>query len=227
MVCASACSSGRPAPDARLRRGAGALVPDRKETNRYSWDRLPPVAFQPAGPLSTAISARGITDFQAAGRYLHALPYGRTADRADFRAVLREGKGTCSTKHALLAALAHEQALPVVLMLGIYAMHERNTPGVGAVLARSGLVSLPEAHCYLMYAGLRIDVTRSGADPTEPSSQFLHEEAIAPAQIGAYKVTLHRHWLQDWVSNHREVLKGLDFEDVWRIREACIAALAQ
>ena len=135
--------------------------------------------------------------------------------------------GTCSTKHALLAALAHEQALPVVLMLGIYAMHERNTPGVGAVLARSGLTSLPEAHCYLMYAGLRIDVTRAGADPAEPISQFLREEAILPAQIGAYKMTLHRQWLLDWVSHNRKVLGGLSFEDVWRIREACIAALAQ
>jgi hypothetical protein len=45
-------------------------------------------------------------------------------------------------------------------------MHEHNTPGVGEVLARYGLLSLPEAHCYLMYNGMRIDVTRSGtAEP--------------------------------------------------------------
>jgi hypothetical protein len=98
----------------------------------YSWDVLPPVSLQPAGPLSAESMARGSTDFRAAGRYVQALPYGRTADRADFRAVLRAGKGTCSTKHALLAALAHEQDLPVVLTLGIYDMHARNTPGVGA-----------------------------------------------------------------------------------------------
>jgi hypothetical protein len=192
----------------------------------YSWDLLPAVSLQPAGPLSAEIIARGITDFQAAGRYLQALPYGRTADRADFRAVLREGKGTCSTKHAFLAALAHEQALPVVLTLGVYAMHECNTPGVGAVLARYGLMSLPEAHGYLTYASMRIDVTRAGADPSEPISQFLYEEAIIPAQIGAYKMTLHRQFIQDWVSNNRETLKGLSVEDVWRIREECIAALA-
>lgn len=185
------------------------------------------VSFKPAGPLTAEIMARGITDLQAAGRYLQALPYGRTANRADVSAVLREGRGTCSTKHALLAALAHEQQLAVVLMLGIYDMHERNTPGVGAVLVRYGLTSLPEAHCYLTYAGLRIDVTRSGADPTEPIGQFLHEEAIIPAQIGAYKMTLHRQFIQDWVSNNMETLRGLGFEDVWRIREECIAALAQ
>ena len=148
-------------------------------------------------------------------------------DRADFRAVLREGKGTCSTKHALLAAIAHEQDLVVVLTLGIYDMHERNTPGVGAVLARYHLASLPEAHGYLTYEGQRIDITRSGAEPAEPITQFLYEEAIVPEQIGDFKVTLHRQFMQTWVNNNAEIGGGRSFEDVWRSREECIAALAQ
>jgi hypothetical protein len=106
-------------------------------------------------------------------------------------------------------------------------MHEHNTPGVGVVLMRYGLTSLPEAHCYLIYGGMRIDVTRSGADPREPITQFLHEEAIVPEQIGAYKVTLHRQCMQEWVGNHPETLQGRGFEDIWQIREECIAALAQ
>jgi hypothetical protein len=192
-----------------------------------SWEVLPQVALQSAGPVSTEFIARGLTDFRAAGRYLQGLPYGRTVDRADFRAVLREGKGACSTKHALLAALAYEQDLPVVLTPGLYAMHERNTPGVGVVLTRYGLASLPEAHCYLTYAGRRIDVTRSGAEPTELITQFLHEEAIVPEQIGDYKVTLHRQYMQTWVNTNAEQVRGRSFEEVWRIREECIAALAQ
>ncbi|MBI3327868.1 MAG: hypothetical protein HYZ81_14350 [Nitrospinae bacterium] len=192
-----------------------------------SWDALPPVSLKPAGPVAADLMAQGITDFREAGRYLQELPYGRTADRADFRAVLREGRGTCSTKHALLAALAQEQELAVVLTLGVYEMHERNTPGVGVVLARYGLASIPEAHCYLTYEGTRIDITRSDTDPTEPITRFLHEEAIVPEQIGDYKVMLHRQYIRDWVANHAEVVGGRSFEEVWRIREACIAALAQ
>jgi hypothetical protein len=198
-----------------------------KEKHVHSWDVLPQVALQAVGPLSAEFIARDIADFRAAGRYLHGLPYGRTVDRADFRAVLREGKGTCSTKHALLAALAHEQDLPVALTLGIYDMHERNTPGVGAVLTRHGLASLPEAHCYLTYEGRRIDVTRSGAEPTEPITRFLYEEAIVPEQIGDYKVTLHRRHMQIWVNDNAERVGGRSVEEVWRIREECIAALAQ
>jgi hypothetical protein len=200
---------------------------DSKEMAMDSWDVLPQVALQSVGPVSVAFIARGITDFRAAGRYLQGLPYGRTVDRADFRAVLRQGKGTCSTKHALLAALAHEHDLPVVLTLGIYAMHERNTPGVGAVLTRYGLASLPEAHCYLTYEGRRIDITRSGTEPTEPITQLLYEGTIVPEQIGDYKVTLHRQYMQTWVNTNAKRLRGRSVEDVWRIREECIAALAQ
>jgi hypothetical protein len=62
--------------------------------------------MRPGRAHAADFAARGVADFRAAGRYLQHLPYGRTADRADFVAVLREGRGTCSTKHALLAALA-------------------------------------------------------------------------------------------------------------------------
>jgi hypothetical protein len=192
-----------------------------------SWDVLPPAVLQPAGPVSLEVIARGVADFRAAGRYLGALPYGRTMDRADFRAVVREGRGTCSTKHALLATLAHEQDLPAALTLGIYRMHERNTPGVGAVLARYGLTFLPEAHCYLTYAGRRVDITRSGVEAAEPITELLHEETIVPEQIGDYKVSLHRRYLERWAAAGAEGAGPRAFEDLWRIREACIAALAQ
>ena len=192
-----------------------------------SWEALPEHCLVEAGPVSVEMLARGIRDFRAAGRYLHALPYGRTTNRADFFAVLREGRGTCSTKHALLAVLAQEQSLPVNLMLGIYEMHEYNTPGVGAVLTEHCLPSLPEAHCYLSYEGRRIDITRAGTEPTVPISQFLYEETIMPEQIGDYKIALHRRVMQDWMNNNPALIKDRSVEEVWQIREACIAALNQ
>jgi len=193
----------------------------------FSWHQLPPVPLKAEGPITAKFLTFGVADFRGAGRYLQALPYGRTANRADYHAVLHEMKGTCSTKHAVLAVVAHEQHLPVVLMLGIYEMHERNTPGVGSVLARHGLASLPEAHCYLLYAGKRIDITRSGAESSQPITDFLHEEVITPEQIGDYKVTVHRNWMQAWLTMNGEKLKGRTLEELWRIREQCIAALTE
>ena len=55
----------------------------------------------------------------------------------------------------------------------------------------------------------------------------MHEETIVPEQIGAYKVALHHQYLQEWVRNNPETLKARGFEDIWQIREECIAALAQ
>src|SRR5215813_2060548 len=121
----------------------------------HSWQALPANPLKPAGQSTADFVVRGITDFRSAGRYLHQLPYGRNSNRADFRLVLPEGRGTCSTKHALLAELACEQNLPIVLTLGIYEMHEWNTPGTGKVLDQYGLSFIPEAHCYLTYGGQR------------------------------------------------------------------------
>ena len=170
-----------------------------------SWEALPAVPLKRTAPRAAEFIACGITDFRAAGRYLQQLPYGRTTGRADFAAVLRERRGTCSTKHALLAALAHEQDMAVVLTLGIYEMHERNTPGVGVVLSRYSVAYLPEAHCYLVYEGTRIDITRAGGDGPEPIARFLHEEAIVPEQIGDDKTTLHQQFMREWVAREPEI----------------------
>lgn len=148
-------------------------------------------------------------------------------DRADFRAVLCEGKGPCRTKHALLAASAQEQDLAVVLTLGIYARHERHTPGEGAALARDNLASLPEAHGDLTYEGQRRDVTRPGAAPAEPIAQCWYEAALVPEPMGAFTVTLPRQCMQTWVNNNAAIVRGQRVEDVGRLRAECMAALAQ
>ena len=188
-----------------------------------SWLILPDAPLDAAGPDSEAFLRVGCGSYRSAARYLHELPYGRNADRSDFRLVLAERRGTCSTKHALLAAVALEQELPVSLTIGIYDMAEANTPGVGSVLSARGLESIPEAHCYLRYADRRVDITRSGVSPRAPIDRFHQEWAIEPAQIGAHKIALHQQYLRGWL-RERPALR-FSFEEIWRIREACIAAL--
>lgn len=83
-------------------------------------------------------------------------------------AVLTEGRGTCSTKHALQRSLQPNSTYRSLSCLGIYLMSEPNTPGVGSVITRHGLAEIPEAHCYLMHDGVRIDVTRETTAPSEP-----------------------------------------------------------
>ncbi|MFN0070386.1 MAG: hypothetical protein ACKVVP_02710 [Chloroflexota bacterium] len=166
-----------------------------------------------------------ITDLQAAGRFLQTLPYGRNSHPANPAGVLDEERGTCSTKHALLASLAREQRISVQLTLGIYEMTEANTPGIGRILDLHGLPLLPEAHCFVTYQGIRVDVTRLAA-AAEPIHSFLHEEPITPEQIGEYKVSMHRTFMQSWLIVNPDLARGQTLEHVWAIREACIATLS-
>src|SRR5204862_2107860 len=114
-------------------------------------DALPDVPIAASGPVSTAFRARALSTLRTAARYVRDLPYGRVSDRARPVLVLEERRGTCTTKHALLAILAAEQGVDLALTVGIYEMNEANTPGVGAVLAAHGLATIPEAHCYLTW----------------------------------------------------------------------------
>jgi hypothetical protein len=188
---------------------------------RLSIERLPNVTLHVERPLGRSFAALGLGDYREAARHVRNLPYGRNSDRSEWRLVLEEGRGTCSTKHALLAELARENGLPVALVLGVYEMDAANTPGVGAVLREHGLRCVPEAHCYLAHNGARVDLTRErgGAEQIEG---FLHEEEIEPHQIGEYKVQAHRDFVRRWAGR-----RGLDPARVWQAREECIAALAE
>ena len=104
-------------------------------------------------------------------------------------------------------------------------MNERNTPGVGRVLAHHGLVEIPEAHCYLMHDGARIDITRDIPASTEAIAALLYEETITPPQVGLYKANVHQEFLQNWLQN-MEFGRTWTSDDLWRVREDCIAALA-
>jgi hypothetical protein len=191
-----------------------------------SWDALPDVFLGPAGQVTEEFGKLGLRDYRGAARYLNWLPYGRNNSRTDALAVLRESRGTCSTKHALLKQLAMEQQIEIALVVGIYEMSERNTPGVGHVLAEYSLTCVPEAHCCLRYEGIRIDVTRTLATaPAEPVLHFLYEEEITPPQIGEYKVHLHQNFIRRWLAQGRNAV-GRDCDEIWRIREQCIATLS-
>jgi len=164
--------------------------------------------------------AVGVDGFVDAARFVHALPYGRNADRSDYTLVVPERRGTCSTKHALLAALAREHGIALTLRVGIYLLTEANTPGVGKVLRAHGYESVPEAHCYLAERDRRVDLTHPGTSGI-CTLAFLEEHDIAPEDIGARKLSIHRAMLAEW-----SAACGRAFDETWCAREECIAALS-
>lgn len=178
-----------------------------------------------SGPLSKICIGLGLTSFRDVSKYVQQLPYGRNSNRSDFTIIIKENKGTCSTKHAFLKQIAIEnEQSPVKLYIGIYKMTEKNTKGIGDVLKEQGLSYIPEAHTYLKINNMVVDITRTINSETSFESSLLTEEQILPDQIGNHKVDFHKAYLRQWVETEDV---PYDFDSIWDIRESCIKALKQ
>lgn len=187
-------------------------------------EKNPNFLIRAKAPLSEECRSLGIIDFQDAVEYIFRLPYRRNSSKEDLTLVFSEKCGVCSTKHAALAALALENNFrELKLIIGIYQMNEKNTPGVGDVLRKNKLSFMPEAHTYLVFENKRIDITREVETEESPFVSLLLEEEIQPNQISNFKVKLHRNFLEKWILEN-EMEYSLD--EIWKIREDCIFALS-
>jgi hypothetical protein len=91
--------------------------------------------INPVGELTRMVLELGMTSFNTLASYVQSLQYGRRVNKYSTFSVLEEGCGTCSSKHQLLATIAHENGhTELLLRVGIYKMCPQNTPGVGVIL---------------------------------------------------------------------------------------------
>lgn len=179
--------------------------------------------IQNGNQISDTFIAFGINTFSDACTYIKQIPYGRNTDKTNTLCVLQENKGTCSTKHALLKTLADENGmLDVRLVLGIFKMNGQNTPAVLKTLANYQLDYIPEAHNYLKHNDTIIDCTTT--KELDFLTYLLNETEISREQITDYKVAYHKNYLNTWLQTEK-VPYTLD--EIWNIREACIAALSK
>jgi hypothetical protein len=175
--------------------------------------------------LSKQCVSLGLTDFDAVYNYVRQLPYGRNSNRRNYKLILKEKRGTCSTKHAFLKARYLENNNEdLKLCLGIFKMNSNNTPKISGVLDTYQLDYIPEAHCYLKVGETIKDITFNDNEKPIFIESLLHEEAILPEQIGSYKIILHQTFLTSWIE---EESVQLTFDDLWKVRELCIAQLSE
>ncbi|WP_276134081.1 hypothetical protein [Polluticoccus soli] len=174
------------------------------------------------GVISGAFKSVQAATFGDACNYITNLPYGRNADKNNLLSVFSDGCGTCSTKHALLFKLAEENGIKgLKLTMGIYKMNALNSSPVAKVLEQHGLEYIPEAHNYLRYGNEVIDCT--ARKPLNFLPDLLEETEIRPDQITDFKVIYHKGYLDQW---RLETGSKYSLDELWTIREACIAALA-
>jgi hypothetical protein len=136
---------------------------------------------------------------------------------------LREGKGTCSSKHSFLKKVADvNQIENVKLILGMYKMNHVNTPGIQSTISENGLAYIPEAHCYLKLNNRRFDITTENANIENLIPDILLEIEIEPEQVSTFKVEFHKNYLKKWLAENSI---DLSCDKLWKIREKCIQKL--
>lgn len=153
------------------------------------------------------------------------IPYGKNANRHDFSLVLKENKGTCSSKHSFLKDFATKNHIQNVnLYIGMFKMNEANTPKLGTLITEYNLDYIPEAHCYLKINGIPVDVTTSESFYDKIKNDILEEIEIQPEQVSEFKIDYHKKYLQNWI---KETHQTKTFDEIWTIREQCIEKLSQ
>ena len=173
--------------------------------------------------LTNLIKQIGVFTFEALIEFVRQLPYGRTSDRSDLSLVIKEHRGTCSSKHALLKLIAEKNSiLNVNLILCIFKMNQENTPAIKSIINQYGLNYIPEAHCYIEYQVEDIDVTFKNSDINHLKKDILLKENILPHQVIDYKIQFHKTYLQQWI-DHYQINYSID--EIWQIREKCIEQL--
>lgn len=186
---------------------------------------LPDAVVAGPGPVSAKFLELGVTSFQKACTFAHELPYGYNSDREDLLVLFREKKGTCTTKHAVIATLAEELGLPVRKNVGIYKMTEALVTGAGGILARHRLPYLPMLHCFLASGPHRVDLTEGNRNGKNgPVNTFLYTQEVAPTFSEKEEYLLYRRVLAEQILLQEE-FRGVDIRTVLLARGEGLALL--
>ena len=186
---------------------------------------LPDAVVAGFGPVSIKFLELGITSFQKACKFVHELPYGYNSDREDLIVLFRERRGTCTTKHAVIATLAEELGLSVRKTVEIYKMTEPLVTGTDKILERHRLPYLPMIHCFLASGPHRVDLTEGNRNgKNEPVNTFLFTQEVAPTFSEKEEYLLYRRVLTEQILLGDE-FRGVDLKTVLQARGEGLALL--
>ncbi|CAB1066052.1 hypothetical protein D1BOALGB6SA_10851 [Olavius sp. associated proteobacterium Delta 1] len=192
-----------------------------------TYDILPDTDINGSGVVSKEFLRLGVRGFINACRYVHQLPYGYNSDRDDLLILFKEGRGSCTTKHAVIATLAEELSLPIVKNLGIYRMTENIVTGTKYILGKFNLPYVPMVHCFLVFEDYRVDLTEGNDNGKKrPVEQFLHTETVIPNISAKDEYLLYRNALKDRIVLREELRgAGVGIKRILQAREQGIKLL--
>ena len=177
------------------------------------------------GAIGRIFTGLDIGTFHGACRWVQQLPYGYNSDRDDLMILFKEKMGSCTTKHAVIATLAAELALPIHKKVGIYAMTDALVTGTQEILDRYRLPYLPMVHCFLSYQDHRVDLSEGNRNGKNgPIDRFLYTADVSATISAKDEYRLYRQALKDEILRRPE-LEGVVMKTMLKAREEGLALL--
>jgi len=186
---------------------------------------FPNLVMDKKGIISEQFVNLNIKSIWDACKYVHELPYGYNSTTEDILILFKEGYGSCTTKHAVIASLAEELDIPIFKTVGIYAMSEDLVTGTHRILEKYHLPYLPMNHCFLVYGSFRVDLTEGNNNGKNRAiEEFLYTEKVLPNISEKDEYLLYKNALKNHILNRIE-MQGIKISDVLRARTEGIALL--
>jgi hypothetical protein len=159
------------------------------------------------GIISEKFLNLGIDKLWNACQYVHDMPYGYNSNKDDILILLKEGYGSCTTKHAVIATLADELGIPIYKSTGIYAMSEEIVTGTKLILDKYKLPYLPMIHCFLIYENYRVDLTEGNNNGKNHSiEEFLFTKKVIPNISEKDEYLIYREALKETILKREEMI---------------------
>jgi len=190
-----------------------------------SYDNLPDTIITPQGKISKKFLKMGIISFKKACFYVHEMEYGYNSTYDDDMILFKENKGTCTTKHAIIAGLAKELEIPIHKSVGVYKFTEDITINAQEILNKYKIPYVPMVHCFLVYKDYRFDLTEGNNNGKKTSiKEFIQTREVEPFITRKDEYLWYKKVLKEKVLPSAE-MKGITERTLLKAREESILLL--
>jgi hypothetical protein len=190
-----------------------------------SYDKLPDSEIKAVGELSIKFLELGIKTFKAACDYVHKIEYGYNTDYEDKMIFFKEKKGSCTSKHAVIAGLAQELEIPLYKHVCVYKLTEEITSGVNEILKKFEIPYVPMVHCFLVYKNYQFDLTEGNHNGKKiPINEYIHSEKVDPFISGKDEYLLFKKVLKEKILPSKE-MEGIAEKTLLKARAKSITLL--
>ena len=171
-----------------------------------SYEKLPDKEITSSGKISKKFLELNITSFKDACYFIHNLDYGYNKNYDDEMILFKEKKGTCTSKHGIIASLAKELNIPLYRHVCVYKFTEEITNGADEILKKYNIPYVPMVHCFLVYDQYRFDLTEGNNNgKKKPIDEYIISERVDPFISGKEEYLIFKRILKEHILPSKEM----------------------